>query len=197
MAASDEGSANARNRQPIVILAGCEVDGAVEHAHRSLYLGPTTVHILVHESVHQIFVESLLDTLEEASHQQRDWNRITSSLPDFSALRRVRQLLKAAQAAGATVRTGTIPSSNDIVSAVAYCRNSTVVDHVRPDMKLFGESVTGPLAVVSGFSEADVAVGWIKDSFPGHGSIVFGKNNDQVAGFLSGLTSGPLSIQPT
>ena len=193
MAAKND-STYRRNSQPMVIFADCDIDQAVRYTHQSLRHEALTVHILVEENIHQIFVESLLDSLEEASQQPRDWNRITPSLPSMSKLRHVRELLKAAKGDGATLATGAIPSGSDIVSGVSYCRNPTVVDHVRPDMKLFGESVTGPLATISGFSDTKDAITWLNDDLASRGAVVFSSNTGKAWEFLSEVASGPLSV---
>lgn len=75
-----------------------------------------------------------------------------------------------------------------------FFERPTVIDGVRPEMGVFREGVTGPLATVTTFDEDEEAVSWVNTVFVGVEAVVFSGDTDEAQRVAAAVQSAPVSV---
>jgi betaine-aldehyde dehydrogenase len=175
----------------VVILASSDIDQAVTCTHQSLLPNTPTTRILVHTSIHDLFLQTLLDAIEEASQAQiPDIDTIPEITEDN--LQRAHNLITSARDQGAKVVTGGIPPVHGNLGG--FFERPTVVDGARPEMGLFRERVTGPLATVTTFDEEDEFISWVNESLVGVEVVVIADDGDEARKLAAEIQSVPVHV---
>jgi acyl-CoA reductase-like NAD-dependent aldehyde dehydrogenase len=191
MALIDGEATSTSNTQPIIIIPGCNLAQAITYTHSTLLPSTTTTRILVHTSLHHLFLESLLDTLEAASQTHL---LDIATIPEIteSNLQRVRDLATEARNQGAKVVTGGVPPVYGNLGG--FFELPTVIDGVRPEMGVFREAVMGPLATVTVFSDEREAIPWVNEILGGAGAVIFAGDVERARRVAGEVQAGPVSV---
>lgn len=178
---------------PMIVLDDANLEAAAEAATLGCYLnaGQTctgTERIIVHEDVHEEFVEKMIDeaggiSVGDPSDESTDMGPLNNE--DTAA--KIDQQLEDAVEKGAEVRTGGQRLEN-ADSELYYA--PTVVDDVSPEMRLSAEETFGPVAPIVTFSDYDEALELANDSRYGLNSAVFTSNIELMYYFAERIETG-------
>jgi len=146
-------------KSPHLVLADADIDRAAQNAANGFCLltGQVCVagtRILVHESVHEEFIEALAKKV--AAFRVGDpfaEDTLLGPLVSAEQYDRVTSYVGIGRAEGATVAVG-----GEGLSAPGYFVQPTVFEGVRNDMRLAREEIFGPVAAVIPFTDLDEAI---------------------------------------
>ena len=150
---------------PFIVFEDAEIDAAVAGALISKYRnsGQTCVctnRILVHESIHDVFVEKLVAATRELKlGDGREEGVQQGPLVNEGAVQDVERLVEQSTAAGAVVALG---GQRADLGPCYY--QPTVLTGVTPDMAVFRNEIFGPVAPVTTFRDEADAVALANDT---------------------------------
>ncbi|KAL2201964.1 ALDH-like protein [Sarocladium strictum] len=189
MAINNDGP-ESQDSKVVLILATSDIDQAVTYTHQVLLPNTSTTRILVHTSIHDLFLQSLLDAIEASQTHIPD----IDTIPEITEenLQRIHDLATSAREQGAKVVTGGIPPVRGNLGG--FFERPMVVDGVRPEMGLFREGVTGPLATVTTFDEEDELIPWVNEILTGAEVVVFADDGDEARKLAAEIQSVPVHV---
>jgi acyl-CoA reductase-like NAD-dependent aldehyde dehydrogenase len=167
------------NNAPVVIEPSADVAAAAKkisiagfaHAGQSCI---STQRILVHEDVHDAFVDALVPLVEElVVGDPNDERTDVSALISASERDRVRSWVDEAVAGGAAVLTGGKVREDGVLMP-------TVLDGVRPDMKVCALEVFGPVVGIASYRHLDDALRIANDTRYGLQAAIFTASLDDA-----------------
>lgn len=182
---------------PMIVLDDAEIDRAVEAASLGCFLnaGQTctaTERIIVHDDVHDEFVERLTDAADSiTTGSPTESSTEMGPLNNEEVAAKVDQHLEDAVDQGAKVRTG----GNRLQGAGSRLHYApTVVDEVTKDMDLNTKETFGPVAPIITFSDYDEAIELANESRFGLNSAVFTSNIKSMYYFAERIETGTTLI---
>jgi betaine-aldehyde dehydrogenase len=151
-------------KNPIVVFPDADLDDAVEGVVGGMnftWQGQScgsTSRLLVHEQLHDEFVERLVARVEGLrSGMPDDEGTDTGAIVHDRQLEKVLGYLELGRAEGARVVAGGGPPDDPELAGGMFVR-PTVFDGVRPDMRLAREEIFGPVLAVLAFRDYDHAL---------------------------------------
>jgi vanillin dehydrogenase len=175
-------------KAPLVILDDADLDAAVNAAAFGAFMNQgqicmSTERIVVDDKVADAFVAKFAAKAKSLPHgDPRKGNVVLGSLVSSAACERVGGLIDDAVAKGAVVAAGG-RGNGTIMPA-------TIVDHVTPAMRIYGEESFGPVVTVVRVSGVDEAVRVANDTEYGLSSAVFGHDITRAIGVARRIEAG-------
>ncbi|MFG6081194.1 aldehyde dehydrogenase [Paracoccus litorisediminis] len=175
-------------KAPFIVLDDADLDQAVAAAAFGSYMNQgqicmSTERIVVDQTIADEFVGKLaakVETLKAGDPRRSDTP--LGSVVDAAAAQRINSLIRDAVSKGARlVAGGRIDGT--IVDA-------TLIDHVRPAMRLYGEESFGPVVSVIRVGSIDEAVRIANDTEYGLSAAVFGRDINRAMSVARRIESG-------
>ena len=178
---------------PLLFL-NAEIDAAVAGALISKYRnsGQTCVctnRILVHESIHDVFVEKLVARHVNSSWVMAGKKVYSKALVNEGAVQDVERLVEQSTAAGAVVALG---GQRADLGPCYY--QPTVLTGVTPDMAVFRNEIFGPVAPVTTFRDEADAVALANDTEFGLASYFYTRDIGRVWRVAEALEYGMVGV---
>lgn len=174
-------------KAPLVILDDADLDAAVNAAAFGAFLNQgqicmSTERLIVDEAVADAFVAKLAAKTRTLKAGDPRGDVVLGALVDPAAADRMDTLIADATAKGATLvcggaRTGTFVEA-------------TLLDHVTPVMRIYGEESFGPVKPVIRFTGIDEAVRIANDTEYGLSAAVFGRDVMRAMAVAKRIDSG-------
>lgn len=171
-----------------MILDDADLDAAVNAAAFGAFMNQgqicmSTERIVVDDKVADAFIAQFAAKARSLPFgDPRKGNVVLGSLVSDAACERVRGLIDDAVAKGAVLAAGG-HGSGTIMPA-------TIVDHVTPAMRIYGEESFGPVVTVVRVSGIDEAVRVANDTEYGLSSAVFGRDIARALGVARRIEAG-------
>jgi acyl-CoA reductase-like NAD-dependent aldehyde dehydrogenase/ABC-type branched-subunit amino acid transport system ATPase component len=175
-------------KAPLVILDDADLDAAVNAAAFGAFMNQgqicmSTERIVVDDKVADAFVAKFAAKAKSLPYgDPRKGNVVLGSLVSSAACDRVGGLIDDAVAKGAVIAAGR-RGTGTIMPA-------TIVDHVTPAMRIYGEESFGPVVTVVRVSGVDEAVRVANDTEYGLSSAVFGRDVARAIGVARRIEAG-------
>jgi acyl-CoA reductase-like NAD-dependent aldehyde dehydrogenase/ABC-type branched-subunit amino acid transport system ATPase component len=175
-------------KAPLVILDDADLDAAVNAAAFGAFMNQgqicmSTERIVVDDKVADAFVAKFAAKAKSLPYgDPRKGNVVLGSLVSSAACDRVGGLIDDAVAKGAVIAAGG-RGAGTIMPA-------TIVDHVTPAMRIYGEESFGPVVTVVRVSGVDEAVRVANDTEYGLSSAVFGRDVARAIGVARRIEAG-------
>jgi acyl-CoA reductase-like NAD-dependent aldehyde dehydrogenase/ABC-type branched-subunit amino acid transport system ATPase component len=175
-------------KAPLVILDDADLDAAVNAAAFGAFMNQgqicmSTERIVVDDKVADSFIAKFAAKAKSLPYgDPRKGNVVLGSLVSGAACDRVGGLIDDAVAKGAVIAAGG-HGSGTIMPA-------TIVDHVTPAMRIYGEESFGPVVTVVRVSGIDEAVRVANDTEYGLSSAVFGRDIARALGVAKRIEAG-------
>jgi len=175
-------------KAPLVILDDADLDAAVNAAAFGAFMNQgqicmSTERIVVDDKVADAFVAKFAAKAKSLPYgDPRKGNVVLGSLVSSAACDRVGGLIDDAVAKGAVIAAGG-RGTGTIMPA-------TIVDHVTPAMRIYGEESFGPVVTVVRVSGVDEAVRVANDTEYGLSSAVFGRDVARAIGVARRIEAG-------
>jgi vanillin dehydrogenase len=175
-------------KAPLVILDDADLDEAVKAAAFGAYMNQgqicmSTERIVIDESVADAFVEKLAAKARSLpSGDPRKGEVVLGSLVAPQAADRVNALIADAIAKGAKLVSGGVMPGTILPA--------TIVDHVTPNMRIYGEESFGPVVTVVRVGSTDEAVRVANDTEYGLAAAVFGRDIARALSVARRIESG-------
>jgi vanillin dehydrogenase len=175
-------------KAPLVILDDADLDAAVNAAAFGAFMNQgqicmSTERIVVDDKVADAFVAKFAAKAKSLPYgDPGKGNVVLGSLVSSAACDRVGGLIDDAVAKGAAIAAGG-RGTGTIMPA-------TIVDHVTPAMRIYGEESFGPVVTVVRVSGVDEAVRVANDTEYGLSSAVFGRDVARAIGVARRIEAG-------
>jgi vanillin dehydrogenase len=175
-------------KAPLVILDDADIDEAVKAAAFGAFMNQgqicmSTERIVIDEAVADAFVEKFAAKAKSLpSGDPRKGNVVLGSLVGPQAADRVNALIADAIAKGARLAAGGV-TPGTILPA-------TIVDHVTPSMRIYGEESFGPVVTVVRVGSAEEAIRVANDTEYGLAAAVFGRDLARALSVARRIESG-------
>lgn len=175
-------------KAPLVILDDADLDEAVKAAAFGAYMNQgqicmSTERIVIDEKVADAFVERFAAKARALpSGDPRKGEVVLGSLVASQAADRVNALIADAIAKGAKLVCGGVMPGTILPA--------TIVDHVTPNMRIYGEESFGPVVTVVRVGSAEEAVRVANDTEYGLAAAVFGKDIARALAVARRIESG-------
>jgi acyl-CoA reductase-like NAD-dependent aldehyde dehydrogenase len=144
--------------------------------------------------VHSKIKDKVVERFVEAAKSIRlgvDIGAMTLGAP---AVAKVKELVDDAVANGAKVLVGGKPGKGDGEFAGGHFFEATVLDCVRPEMRIAQEEVFGPVLSIIEWTQDLQAIGMVNKCKYGLGSSIFTRNRTRANHFLGGLRVGMANV---
>ncbi len=175
-------------KAPLLVLEDADLDEAVKAATFGAFMNQgqicmSTERIVVDERVADEFVSKFAARAKalRAGDPQSE-KVVLGPLVSAQAAEQVRQLIQDALAKGATLAAG-----GKVKGAVV---DATILDHVTPAMRIYGEESFGPIVAVVRVSGEEEAIRVANDTEYGLSASVFGRNVGRAIEIARRIESG-------
>ncbi|MBN8943776.1 MAG: aldehyde dehydrogenase family protein [Rhizobiales bacterium] len=175
-------------KAPLVILDDADLDEAVKAAAFGAFMNQgqicmSTERIVVDAKVADAFVEKFAAKAKSLPYgDPRSGNVVLGSLVSATAAGRVMELVDDASAKGATLASGGTLDGTVMPA--------TIVDHVTPSMRIYGEESFGPVVTVVRVSGDEEAIRVANDTEYGLSSAVFSRDIARALGVAKRIEAG-------
>jgi acyl-CoA reductase-like NAD-dependent aldehyde dehydrogenase/ABC-type branched-subunit amino acid transport system ATPase component len=175
-------------KAPLVILDDADLDEAVKAAAFGSYMNQgqicmSTERVVVDEKVADAFVGKFAEKVRSLpSGDPRKGNVVLGSLVASQAADRVNALIADAIAKGAKLVAGGVMTGTILPA--------TIVDHVTPNMRIYGEESFGPVATIVRVGSAEEAIRVANDTEYGLASAVFSRDIARALSVARRIESG-------
>lgn len=174
-------------KAPLVVLDDADIDGAVNAAVFGAFANMgqicmSTERIIVHEKIADAFVEKLAARAASLPAGDPRGHVVLGSLVSAQSAQKMDELIADATAKGARVVAGG-KRSGTVVEA-------TVVDGVKPGMRLYAEESFGPVKPVVRVRDDDEAVKIANDTEYGLSAAVFSQDIRRAMAVAARIESG-------
>ncbi|MGL4287439.1 MAG: aldehyde dehydrogenase [Phreatobacter sp.] len=175
-------------KAPLVILDDADLDEAVKAAAFGAFMNQgqicmSTERIVVDAKVADAFVEKFAAKAKSLPYgDPRSGNVVLGSLVSADAAGRVKDLVDEAAAKGATLASGGTLDGTVMPA--------TIVDHVTPSMRIYGEESFGPVVTVVRVSGDEEAIRVANDTEYGLSSAVFSRDIARALGVAKRIEAG-------
>lgn len=176
-------------KSPLVVLDDADIDGAVNAAKFGAFMNQgqicmSTEKLIVDQKVADEFVAALVaKTAELKTGNPLEQVHIAACV-DRDTVDHVAELIEDARAKGAAIAVGgDVPAEGAIMAP-------TIVDHVTPEMRIYGEESFGPVTAVIRARDTDHAVEIANDTEYGLTAGVFGQDLRRAMEVAQRIESG-------
>ncbi len=175
-------------KAPLIILDDADLDEAVKAAAFGAYMNQgqicmSTERIVIDESVADAFVEKFAAKAKSLpSGDPRKGEVVLGSLVAPQAADRVNALIADSIAKGAKLVCGGVMPGTILPA--------TILDHVTPNMRIYGEESFGPVVTVVRVGSTDEAVRVANDTEYGLAAAVFGRDISRALSVARRIESG-------
>jgi acyl-CoA reductase-like NAD-dependent aldehyde dehydrogenase len=174
-------------KAPLVVLDDADIDAAVNAAAFGAFMNQgqicmSTERIVVDQTIADAFVDKLAAKAGALPFGNPREHVVLGSMVDRSHAERVGDLIDDAVAQGAKLVTG---GSGD-----ATILPASVLDHVTPKMRVYGEESFGPVVCVIRVKDVDEAVAVANDTEYGLAAAVFGRDLQRALSVAKRIESG-------
>jgi acyl-CoA reductase-like NAD-dependent aldehyde dehydrogenase len=175
-------------KAPVLVLENADLDAAVAAIAFGAFFNQgqicmSTERIIAHRSIADALVEKLTEKARKlVATAPTDDGAVLGALVNAQAAQRVAALVEDARRHGATVLAG-----GAIDGAIMQ---PTIVDGVRPEMKLYAEESFAPVVTVQRVDSDDEAVQVANDSEFGLSAAVFSRDIARALGLARRIESG-------
>jgi acyl-CoA reductase-like NAD-dependent aldehyde dehydrogenase len=174
-------------KAPFLVLDDADIDGAVNAAIFGAFMNQgqicmSTERLIVDAKVADEFVAKLAARAAQLPAGDPRGHVVLGALVSLESAEKMTALIDDAVAKGAKVLAGG-KRAGSVVEA-------TVVDHVTPDMRLYGEESFGPVKPIIRVSGDDEAVRVANDTDYGLSSAVFSRDIQRALGVAGRIQSG-------
>ncbi|AJQ94720.1 aldehyde dehydrogenase [Gynuella sunshinyii] len=174
-------------KAPFIVLSDADIDAAVNAAAFGAFMNQgqicmSTERLIVEESVADEFVEKLAAKAAALPAGNPREHVVLGSLINEDAALKMDALMADATSHGATIRAGG-QRNGTIVEA-------TLVDHVQPNMRMYGEESFGPVKPVIRVKDEDEAIRVANDTEYGLSSAVFSRDIQRAMRVAEQIESG-------
>jgi acyl-CoA reductase-like NAD-dependent aldehyde dehydrogenase/ABC-type branched-subunit amino acid transport system ATPase component len=179
-------------KAPLVVLDDADLDEAVKAAAFGAFANQgqicmSTERIVVDDKVADVFVEKLAAKAKSLpAGDPRGGDVVLGSMINKDAVACVRELVDDAVAKGATLVAG-----GEINGTVM---TATVLDHVNPSMRIYGEESFGPVTTVVRARDTEHAIHVANDTEYGLSAAVFGRDIARALDVAKRIQSGMCHI---
>ncbi|UED84575.1 succinic semialdehyde dehydrogenase [Streptomyces profundus] len=183
-------------KNAMLVLRDANLERAAEGAMRACFsstgqLCVSVERLLVHESVADAFVSRLVARVEALRMgSELDYGIDLGSLSSAAQLATVTQHVEDARALGATVVTGGRPRPD----LGPYFHEPTVLEGVRPPMRVYHEETFGPVVSVFRFGTEEEAVALANDTRYGLNASVWSRDGRRARRLAARLSCGTVNI---
>ena len=174
-------------KAPLIILDDADIDAAVNAAAFGCFVNMgqicmSTERIIVDEKIADEFVAKLAAKAKSLPHGDPSGHVVLGALVNEDAVARVKELMEDAVSKGAKVAAG-----GQIEGAVI---SATVLDHVKPNMRIYFEESFGPVKPIIRVNGVEEAVRLANDTEYGLSAAVFGRDIARALGVAKRIQSG-------
>lgn len=175
-------------KAPLVVLDDADVDEAVKAAAFGAFMHQgqicmSTERLIVDEKIADEFVEKLkTKVISMTVGNPNEGNFMLGGVVDMSTVDRVKDLIKDAVDKGATLVTGG--------SAEGVVMDPAIVDHVKPDMKIYSDESFGPVVSIIRVKGDEDALTTANDSEYGLSASVFSRDISRAISIAQRIDSG-------
>ena len=174
-------------KAPLVVLDDADLDAAVDAAIFGAFANQgqicmSTERLVVDASVADAFVEKLAKRAAALPAGDPRGHVVLGSMVNLSAAERMDELIADAVAKGAKVVAGG-KRRGTVVEA-------TIIDHVTPQMRVYGEESFGPVKPVVRVAGVEEAIRVANDTEYGLSAAVFGRDIQRALGVATRIESG-------
>jgi benzaldehyde dehydrogenase (NAD) len=161
-------------KAPLLVLHDADLDAAVQAAAFGAFANSgqicmSTERIIVDKTIADVFVEKLAAKARSLPlGDPRHGAVVLGSVVDMNTVTRCNAMIDDALAKGATLLCGG--------KAVSTLMPATLLDHVTPDMLIYGEESFGPVKPIVRVDDDDAAVACANDNAYGLSSAVFSRD---------------------
>lgn len=186
-------------KNPVVVLADCDMDLAVEHTAAGAF-GSTgqrctaSSRAVVIDSIADKFVEKIVERAKayKLGPGSDEKNEIGPSV-DESQFKTVLKYIDIGREDGATLLCGGKRAEGDGLEN-GYFVEPTVFDHVTSDMRIFREEIFGPVLGITRVKDLDEAMTVANDCDYGLSSSIFSNDYNSITKFVNEIESGMTHI---
>lgn len=175
-------------KAPVVVLDDADLETAVNATAFGAFANSgqicmSTERIVVDEKIADAFVERLVSKVKGLPlGDPRKGPVVLGSLVDISAVERCNAMIDDAIAKGATLLCGGKADSTLMAA--------TLLDHVTPEMRVYGEETFGPVKAIVRVSGEEAAVACANDTAYGLSSAVIGADVSRALRVAARIQSG-------
>ena len=174
-------------KAPLVVLDDADIDGAVNAAIFGAFMHQgqicmSTERIIVHQAVADAFVAKLAARAAALPAGDPRGHVVLGSLVTPEAAERVQEMVDDAIAKGAALVAGGTHNGSIM--------EATLVDRVRPDMRIYSEESFGPAKSVIRVNGDEEAIRVANDTEYGLSSAVFSRNVERAMAVARRIESG-------
>lgn len=172
-------------KSPLLVFEDADIDLAAFWAHIGIMsnqgqICSSTSRILVHESVHDRFVEAFKAVVQRVSVVGDPFDPATFQGPQVTRAQyeRVLSYIESGREEGATVALGGEPLGGPNIAngSKGFFVAPTVFTDVKTDMKIYREEIFGPCVAIVSFRTEEEALAMANDTTYGLGAAVFTKD---------------------
>jgi acyl-CoA reductase-like NAD-dependent aldehyde dehydrogenase len=174
-------------KAPLIVLDDADLDAAVDAAIFGAFANMgqicmSTERLVVDASIADAFVEKLAKRAAALPAGDPRGHVVLGSLVELSAAVRMDELI-----ADATAKGGKVVAGGKRNGAIV---EATIIDHVTPNMRIYGEESFGPVKPVVRVNGVDEAVRVANDTEYGLSAAVFGRDIQRALDVAKRIESG-------
>jgi acyl-CoA reductase-like NAD-dependent aldehyde dehydrogenase len=174
-------------KAPLIVLDDADLDQAVDAAAFGAFMNQgqicmSTERIIVDEKIADAFVAKFAAKASKLPAGDPRGHVVLGSLVDLAAAERMDVLIADAVAKGAKVVAGGKRNGTIV--------NATLLDHVKPEMKIYNEESFGPVKPIVRVNGVDEAVRVANDTEYGLSAAVFGRDIIRAMAVAKRIESG-------
>ncbi|KAL8325197.1 hypothetical protein RB597_008453 [Gaeumannomyces tritici] len=185
-------------KSPLIVFEDADLDLAVEWSHIGIMsnqgqICTATSRVLVHESVHDKFVQLFTEAVRKTSIVGDPFEEATFQGPQVTKAQyeRVLSYIQSGRDEGAKVAIGGEPLPQ---KGKGYFIAPTVFTDVKPTMKIYREEIFGPCVAVASFKTEEEALAMANDTIYGLGAALFTRNLTRAHRVAREIESGMVWI---
>lgn len=172
----------------LVVLDDADLDGAVNAARFGAFMNQgqicmSTEKVVVDESIADAFAEKFAASAGALTVGTPDKQVHIGSVVDRDTVDHVRRLVEDAQAQGAKLLCGGVPDIGTVMAP-------TIVDHVTPDMRIYGEESFGPVTTMIRARDTAHAIEIANDTDYGLSAAIFSQDTRRALDVAQQIQSG-------
>ncbi|KAI8294357.1 Aldehyde dehydrogenase [Colletotrichum sp. SAR 10_98] len=188
-----------QGKSPAIIFDDAELEQAVKWCHYGVMANQgqictATSRILMHESIHNKFVDLFIQEVQKTSKVGDPFSPETFQGPQVNKAQfdRVLAYIAYGKAEGAECKLGGQPYSS--ATGKGYFVEPTVFTGVKDHMKIYREEIFGPCVAISSLSTEIEAIDRANDSFYGLGAALFTRDITRAHDLAKKIESGTVWI---
>ncbi|RMD39651.1 hypothetical protein DV735_g5492, partial [Chaetothyriales sp. CBS 134920] len=187
-------------KSPLLVFDDADLDQAAKWAHLGIMsnqgqICTSTSRVLVHESIHDKFVELFKEQVRKTSKVGDPFAEDTFQGPQVTKAQydKVLSYVEAGKSQGAKLVAGGVPYRK-VGEGKGFFIEPTVFTDVSDQMTIYQEEIFGPFVVIAKFKDEEEALKLANNTTYGLGSAVFTQNIERAHRVASKLEAGMVWI---